>query len=289
MIVECPNCHSKFKVDDSMLTREDVRMRCSICSHVFKFDKLKGSSLEQEIEEALETKKNSLQEQLDSPKQKSLEETTDEEALQTQPESVIKEIDSILGSGEEAGDTQVDIGLPPQEKKKRSKKYWLVALILIIIIGSCVWFMRDRLFELDNSVEDTSQDMLERGPFFNIPEGSVTYETLNNYKEGTVLVIKGVIKKLTKRPVGSVLVQARLYDSNKNLIASRDAYAGIIPNSSEFTRQKSTEINALLGSRPADTGILPSSVDIPFVVAFFGDPARRGTSFQVEVKEFHWK
>ncbi len=289
MIVECPNCHSKFKVDDSMLTREEIRMRCSICSHVFKFDKLKSMPLDKEIEEALETQKDVLQEQVEGPPQEDQEEASDEEAIQIQPESVIKEIDSILGSDEQLGIDQVDTQLSPKAKKKGGRRFLLVILIILIIIGILAWFMRERLFELYSPPEDTTQGMLERGPFFNIPESSVTYEILNNYKEGTVLVIKGMIKSLTKRPVGYILVQAKVYDRNKNLIASRETYAGIIPNSSEFTKQGSSEINALLGSRPVDIEMSPLSVDIPFAVAFFGDAARRGESFQVEVKEFHWQ
>ncbi|MEA3222594.1 MAG: zinc-ribbon domain-containing protein [Thermodesulfobacteriota bacterium] len=289
MIIECPNCQSKFKVDDSILTRKKIRMRCSICSHVFTFDRLKNMPLEEEIEEVLETQKDVLQEQIEGPAQEDKEKASDEEAIQIQPESVIKEIDSILGSDEQLGIDQVDTQLSSKAKKKGRKISLLVVLIILIIIGILAWFMRERLFELYSPPEDTTQGMLERGPFFNIPESSVTYEILNNYKEGTVLVIKGMVKRLTKRPVDYILVQARVYDRNKNLIASRDVYAGIIPNSSEFTRQGSSEINALLDSRPADIEMSPLPVDIPFAAAFFGDAALRSKSFQVEVKEFHWQ
>ena len=112
---------------------------------------------------------------------------------------------------------------------------------------------------------------------------------LTNHKEGSVLVIKGVIKKLTSKPLESVMVQARVYGKDNKLIDTRNAYAGIVPDSSELMRQESDDINILLTAEPRTMGALSSSQDIPFAVAFFGKPALEGTSFQVEVKEFRWR
>ena len=101
-------------------------------------------------------------------------------------------------------------------------------------------------------------------------------------------MIKGVIKKLTSKPLKSVLVEARVYDPAGALMESRSTYAGVVPKSSELM-QKSSDIDLLLTAEPRTLGVLETSPDIPFVVFFFGKPAREGTSFKVEVKEFHWK
>ncbi len=164
-----------------------------------------------------------------------------------------------------------------------------LVLVILLFIGIGLWVMRDSLPFFRNSQGDLSSPVLERGPFFSIPDEGVTYEILANNSEGSVLVVKGVIKKLSPKPLKSVLIEARVYDQNNNLIESRSAYAGIVPESAELMRQKSSDIDTLLTAEPRTLGVLETSPDIPFAVAFFGRPAREGSSFQVEVKEFHWK
>jgi hypothetical protein len=131
--------------------------------------------------------------------------------------------------------------------------------------------------------------MLEQGPYFNIPENKITYELLSNEKEGSVLVVKGSVKKLIPKTVESILIEARIYNDAGKQLESRLAYAGIVPDTSEFTRQVSKDIEALLTSEPAAPGSSMPPEDIPFAVAFFGKSAQEATSFQIEVKEFHWK
>ena len=85
------------------------------------------------------------------------------------------------------------------------------------------------------------------------------------------------------------MVQARVYDRNNTFIDSRNAYAGIVPDTAELMRQNGVDIESLLSAEPKTFGALSTSKDIPFAVVFFGKPAHEGVSFQVEVKEFHWK
>lgn len=35
MVVDCPNCSTKFKLDDSKITAKGVKVRCSKCKHIF--------------------------------------------------------------------------------------------------------------------------------------------------------------------------------------------------------------------------------------------------------------
>jgi len=36
-VVECPKCSSKFKINKDLLDKERIKMRCSICAHVFTY------------------------------------------------------------------------------------------------------------------------------------------------------------------------------------------------------------------------------------------------------------
>ena len=292
-IVECPNCRSTFNVNGEALRKDRVKLRCSVCAHVFTPKKQPSPSLEQEFESLLTREDTGERpEDIAWPEEGAQEDAVNVAPVEweeTQPESVIKEIDSILGSGEEIG-TVEEPRNHMQASGGRSRRIMITVVTLLLILGGGLWFMREQLPFWPRQIEESSPDArLERGPYFDLPHDSITYELLNNHKEGPVLVIKGVVKKLSQRPVKSVMVQARVYDETQRLLATRNAYAGIIPDASEFTRQDSGDMDTLLAAEPRTLGILATSQDIPFVVAFFGRPAREGQSFQVEVKEFHWQ
>jgi predicted Zn finger-like uncharacterized protein len=301
-VVICPNCHSKFKLNKDAIIDETVKMRCSICTHIFTYTPENNSTPEQDFDNLIGSKEEELTENFDQEEglenfglgitETEEEESSAEEPSQAsgvQPESVIREIDSILGAGEEVGLGQSSKVKKSVEKRTPVKVIFSVLIIILLFVSVGLWLMKDKIPYLQKPQEEFQPTVLERGPFFTIVEDSVTYEMLTNNKEGTVLVIKGVIKKLTTKPLGSVMVQARVYDSSNKLIDSRSSYAGIVPDSSELIRQRRSDINTLLSAEPRTMGALSSSQDIPFAVVFFGKPALEGTSFQVEVKEFHWR
>ncbi|HQP31353.1 MAG TPA: hypothetical protein PLB81_08490, partial [Deltaproteobacteria bacterium] len=145
--------------------------------------------------------------------------------------------------------------------------------------------------DIMQTVKGTPEAMpdLERGPFFAISGEDITYEIVINRVEGTTLVVKGLVQKLTKKPLKSLLVEVRIYDQNKNLLATKTAYGGILPDQEEFASNKEADIDTLLTAEPQSLGALSSADEIPFAVAFFGRAAQEGVSFQVEVKEFLWQ
>jgi predicted Zn finger-like uncharacterized protein len=303
-VVQCPGCNSKFRIDLKALQKKTVKMRCSVCSHVFSYDPATGPVIEQDFDSVIGTHDGQLEESFSQPSLEELAgeitestepsepgtEESHEASIEVEPESVIREIDSILGTGSEVAEGDADVSKKPSRDGSTLKMIISVVLIILVFLGISLWIMKDSLIPLlKQDAREQSRAVLEKGPFFSIPEETVTYELLSNNSEGAVLVVKGVIRKLTSKPLKSVLVQARVYDRNNNLIESRNAYAGIIPESDELIRRKGSDIETLLSAEPRTLGTLSTSPDIPFAVAFFGRPAREGFSFQVEVKEFHWK
>jgi len=304
-VIECPNCQSKFKVGDAVLEREQVKLRCSYCAHVFTYQTRQELSLEQEFESLLssEGKKPPAEDfELEETEIKEVsEEAAETEAnvgplgvpfkeSEAQPDSVIREIDSILGASEEVG-TYRAIEHPSvvEEEAPRTGRYWAWGLLglIVIVLGVGGYFFKDIMQAVKSTPQGVSD--LERGPFFTIPGDGITYEIVINRVEGTTLVVKGLAQKLVKRPLKSLLVEVRVYDRNKALLATKTAYGGILPDQEEFIANKEAEIDALLTAEPQSLGALNSADEIPFAVAFFGKAAQEGVSFQVEVKEFHWQ
>jgi predicted Zn finger-like uncharacterized protein len=301
-IITCPNCHSKFRFIQDVLTSKTIKMRCSICAHVFEYTLEPEASLEKEFDILLSSGPEMVepspekdlsgngfsQEITETPvEEPPVDQAPKQEVSEIQPESVMREIDSILGAGDEfAGEETLPA---PLETKKRSAFTIALLAIAILAIGlGTMWIFRDKIPFLGKSHTQEKPTLLERGPFFTIDPDSLTQEVLTHEREGSVLLIRGKIKKITPKPVDSILIEARVYDKASRQLESRLAYAGIVPDTSEFTRQESRDIDALLTSQPASSGSMPSE-NIPFAVAFYGKSAREGASFQVEVKEFHWK
>ncbi len=314
-VVECPECNSKFKIDKDLKSKDKVKLRCSVCSHVFTFSPAAEDITDKDFDLLIGTNDGELEEKpyqepsseqpqesfsldmseeiTETPEEENPEASQPEakaEEAELEPESVIREIDSILGAGDEISSEEEDLGLDTGSEKGMSRKLKIsLAFVILLFIGIGLWIMRDSLPFFGDSRGELGSPVLERGPFFSIPDNGVTYEILANNSEGSVLVVKGVIQKLSPKPLKSVMIEARVYDLNNNLIESRNAYAGIVPESSELMRRKSSDIDTLLTAEPRTLGVLETSPDIPFAVAFFGKPAREGSSFQVEVKEFRWK
>lgn len=313
-VIECPKCGSKFKIEKDLIAKESIKMRCSVCSHVFVHSLVEKEPLENDFDLLIGTNDGELQEKplredfsrslsegipLDAGTSEITESMVAEEGEKTgeeapkeeelQPDSVIREIDTILGASEMSS-TEDD--LPPEMQVSPGmsfKSKAVIALVALAVVCTCILGAKLFLPYLNKDQKELAAPVLERGPFFNIPDAGVTYEILANDSEGAVLVVRGVIKKLTAKPLKSILVEARIYDQSSTLMESRNAYANIVPENSELMRQKSADIETLLSAEPRSMGVLETAQEIPFAVVFFGKSAREGASFKVEVKEFHWK
>jgi predicted Zn finger-like uncharacterized protein len=306
IIVNCPNCHSKFRFSEEGLIQGAIKMRCSICQHIFSYTIEPEVSLEKEFDMLLSSTPVEDAPPITEPP--AAPETVFEEAsmeiietpegdipsepepkeTQAAPESVIREIDSILGTGSQAPEEEEEPVLEEPQKKSPLKIALLIICLFVVALSS-LWLLRDKIGFFGQAKPDTVQTPIEKGPFFTIDEQKLIYEMLTHEQEGSVLVIKGNLKKISTRPVESVMVEARVYDRGGKLIESRLAYAGIVPDTSEFTKQPQRDIDALLTSDPSSPGSTLPANDIPFAVAFFGKPAQEGSSFQVEVKDIRWK
>lgn len=296
IVLECPHCHSTFQLDETLITRDRIKLRCSVCEHVFVHEREVPASADDPFADLLSAADESSTltdepaEQEDLTEEQLSPETAEvPSADEAQPESVIREIDSILGAGEEIAVQETVEETEGTPERRRSRIRILVGIILMLaILAGAAWYFRD-LLPFGPQAQPQEEVTLERGPFFQISDQSVTYEIINNHREGTTLVLRGIIEKLSQKPVRSVLVQARVYDEEGELIQAGTTYAGIMPEATEFTRQPADIIDGLLNAEPQSMGILADSRELPFALAFFGTAARKGTSFQVEVKEFHWQ
>lgn len=159
-----------------------------------------------------------------------------------------------------------------------------ILIICLLALGlSSWWLLSDKIAFLNQEKHYTLEPPIPQGPFFAIDKQSLNQERLTHEDGSKVLVIRGNLKKISDRPVKSVMVEARAYDSGGKIIEYRFAYAGMVPDIREYTKQTPKDIDTLLTSDPSLPGSTLTDVKVPFAVAFFGKTAEETSSFQVEV------
>lgn len=309
IIVQCPECHSKFRFQSPDPDRHTFRLRCSVCRHVFEhtldsalnldqeFDLLVSSSLTTENKpgpEAVPSREETDQVLTETPEMETESASVPSEEPPREPtESVMREIDSILGTSDQMEGATLETAPEEQEQQPSSRRGLKIAIVsacVVVIALALSWLFKDWLVVLQKKSEPGQHsEMAGKGPFFVIDEGSVTHELLNHEQEGSVLVIRGTIRQTTTRPAEAVIVEARVMDRQGRLLDKRIAYAGIVPDIAEFARQPRADIDALLTADPSTPGSTLPAGDIPFAVVFFGKATSEGVSYQVEVKEARWK
>ncbi|OPZ60858.1 MAG: hypothetical protein BWY87_00207 [Deltaproteobacteria bacterium ADurb.Bin510] len=278
MIIECPSCQSKFNLDDGQLTRERVKLRCRICSHVFVYEKRSISNLEQEFENLLTESESAalLNDQPEAP----AEAAPDEAETAPEPENVTAELDTLLPQPAE---------LTPLRRSRRALVAGLILALLVTGGAGAYYYL---FLNPQPAKPPASRPALTKpaaAQCMAIAQESLAYELLPRENGETVLVIRGAVKRLTSRPVSSVLLEAKLCDEIGKLIETKQFYAGIVPQKEEFISQSSETIDSLLLAAPtAGSGGIDAK-EIPFALAFFGASAKQAANAQIEVKQIKWQ
>ncbi len=80
MIIACPNCNTKFKIDNSLIPDEGRDLQCGSCNHIWFYN------IQEKNNEALELKQEIISEEIES-KAENKEDTIEEKQ---QPQEIIK-------------------------------------------------------------------------------------------------------------------------------------------------------------------------------------------------------
>jgi predicted Zn finger-like uncharacterized protein len=275
MIIVCPKCSSKFKVDDSLLQKQGIRMRCSVCSNIF--------TLEREIPDLVEPES-------DKPEAENLQKK--QNGYDVKYESA--PIDTGLTF---SADKQPVADKPAAEKpaitrktKPRNLRNTLTGLfvMIIIIIALILSYSKTGRLNFFDGFGNKSSRQETVYPF-SIKDTDTAFKYLNIGETGQVLIIKGIVRKNENKPLKSLQVEIRIYDKDSNLLAAKTVYAGRVPLDTDFLLKKEPDIDAILMDGRGSLGVLSQVNEIPFSVAFYGQPILNTSSIQAEVKEYVWQ
>ena len=103
MIITCPNCNKKFKIDNSLIPDEGRDLQCGSCNHLWFY------KIEEKNNEILELKQEIISESSETKVENKEEQIEERE----QPEEIIKN---------EINNKKIEINLEKQKNKTTFKK-----------------------------------------------------------------------------------------------------------------------------------------------------------------------
>jgi predicted Zn finger-like uncharacterized protein len=292
MVVGCPECGTRFSLDDSRIAGDTAKVRCSRCRHVFRINR--GGQVLAPPEEPpaapLEDR---------PPGQEFAEEVPVPAATETvEPRPAPEEVEVPQA----AVATSVEMPAPPERKSR----LWLGLAFLFLgalLLGGLGWWAwqgtsgklsSDSVKILDKPASPAPE--AKAGPSAPAPVvvtlpappvptpdlrdlpvdwAQARYEGLVNPKGGQVLVIRGEVVNKGKKLRGPVRLKAILTDAQHRPLREEVVYVGTTLTDEELKTLDPDKIKGWLahpGGRSQDQKLKPGDKQ-PFTVVFFGVPA----------------
>lgn len=250
MIVKCEACGTKYRLDDSKVKPEGVKVRCSRCGHVFTFHPPTGPPVGEGVPSEAEAPSS------------------------TEPFTEELPWEEPLPSEEGMG---VSV-----EKGRR----WLMVVLLVVLLGllavAVLLFNRERI-PLVDKIFGKVVGMIETNGHL-LPLSHLRgYRLVVSGKE--IFVIEGRVTNRSKDVRRWVKLEGRLLDKGGRVVAKGVGFAGrYLPRGEIEGMALSLLEDFARRRRPSGvTPLAPGDV-APFAILFVSPPSR-ATDFEVEVLE----
>jgi len=261
MIVQCPNCGTKYNLPENRLRPEGSKVRCTRCAHVFQVRPT--SSEDAVIDQLLENKAAAAQ------------------ADWAEHESALKDLEGTFQPPLLSHETEKPPRLNLEGKATKKPKAWIWGSVVIMFVflaaGGLVLLRPAWLPWL--APKPTSQEVpparsseeVARIVLENVRQYFVT-----NEKAGQLFVIEGLAVNRFPEPRELIKLKAALFNAQGGEVASQEFLAGNTVTLYQLQVASRQEIEAALGAK---VGILTHNTNVqpgrgvPFMVVFFGVPA----------------
>ena len=286
MIVTCQNCGTRFNLDESLIARELVKVRCSHCQQVFTVSRPESGP------EPLETKAAPEEESsgtatLDLPPEEPAEMSA----------SLAKAEALVAGEADDQAESAPSQDEPapfPLEPAAEEPKRLRPATVLLIVSGCllglllgvlALWYAGGK--EAGPLSAQTAKKRPKETLALPLPPASpeelrklaielkdARYKGLVNAKGGQLLVIQGEVKNRTGEPRGPIRLKATLTDALHQPVQELLFYSGTSLSDEELLRTDPEEIKRWLatpGGRGGTRVVKPDGSQ-NFTGVFFGVP-----------------
>ncbi|NCC24655.1 MAG: DUF3426 domain-containing protein [Deltaproteobacteria bacterium] len=279
MIVQCPNCRTKYRFDESNIKSGSITMRCSKCSHLFRHP----PEEEPELSEMPVFDEGGAE--------------PDNQWEDSQEVGASKKGESAGASaGDEKTDFRIDFDAPPVKGGSRVLVATL-ALVLILSVFLALWMYYPLLKphfpswmggdDTVSQVEQAVDPAMAAAQVRDISLENVRQYTVNNEKIGRLFVIEG--KAVNRFPTTKELIKVRadLLDSGGNRVVTREFYCGNTVSLFQLQVYNAEELEAALSAKVGiltnNTNVAPGG-DTPFMVVV-PNPPDTVKEFEVTVVE----
>lgn len=286
MIITCEQCGTKFHLDESLITRDAVKVRCSHCRHIFT---VSGHERRKRLRaEHAQAQESAAAAEGDTPA-KPLPESGSgpEPATPEESEHPLQE------ASPQGPSTPEDSGPLPVEadagKPRKAGRAVMVSILSGCLLGLLLALLALWYFEGKKS-GPPGRPMPERPDYSLAPPlpraaprelrnlvvvlQDARYQGLVNVKGGQLLVIQGEVKNLTGEPRGPVSLKTTLTDSWNQPVQELVFYSGTAMTDEELLQTDPEEIKRWLATPGGREGarVLKPGASQPFTAVLFGVP-----------------
>lgn len=265
MIVQCPNCRTKYNFDESKF-KDQIKVRCTRCRHVFKISTL--SDEDDFFEDfSLGAKSRDRGEAPEKPQWDPDDMNVDIEPAPAKPADRRKQVKTAVMAGAA-----------------------LLGVFLIIFFGATrfgnnfnVPFFTAEEEKISQKTEFSEEDVKD------ISLENIRQYFVTNDKIGQLFVIEGQAVNNFQTPKSMIKLRASLYDAQGQVVVEQDFLCGNLASLFQLQVSSQEELESTLQSR---LGILTTNKHVepgsytPFMAVFF-NPPETVQEFGLEVIEAH--
>jgi len=276
MIVTCASCLTKFNLDDSRISAEGIKVRCSRCKHVFYV--VPAPETKEEIIENFESFAKYHEDLMgpgeikgDGPPEAKAEKEgvppeEGEEAFPFFEKAPAEKAEQWVPPGEMEGmvppekieklpseklmKEEIVVSRPSKPKtmrhaERRGPLRFLALLIVLMLLTFGILFAWSELSSggrlspyLDSAVKRITELWNQ---IWGVEEGDLTVGELSGYQEkigdSPFFIIEGKVKNQTKFTKKYIKIQVVIFDENKLKVAEKEAICGRVIARGELKRQ----------------------------------------------------
>jgi predicted Zn finger-like uncharacterized protein len=308
MIIQCRQCRTKFRFDDSLMEGDGVWMRCSHCQHVFFQDnpqvlKSGGQPLigsEAGAEGTTHTRAadiptgeasiagNDEDVTLFLDNVMKAKKSLDEESMPDIEKPVSGEIPDADGIDSDRLPAEED---EAQHKKVKSPrrglekvlKVALWSIFVIVAVPAIVYLyvlpqIGDRLIKIAGKYVDIGflQPVRPEIVVGQIKLQDIRQRILNSYILGPIRIVEGTAVNQADYPISRIMIKGEIVDAYSVILAERVSYAGNILTDEELLSMPEEQILKKLyqpeGRNNSNDKIIQGG-QIPFMIVFAREPA----------------
>lgn len=304
MLVHCEKCGTKYKLDDSKIKPEGIKVRCSNCQHIFKVSpapflyeedifgekeaRAEGPSVK-EWEEEFTTKPPPEQIETTPP---TLEEGPPSEAFappSAREEKVFREegaVEEGPSSDEELSPFLAHVReVAPEKKRKISTTFFLSILLIVVIFAAVYYWSRKDVYSpfVESIYKKVYRLMGEKGENKLLLLYPRRYEL--RIEGGKIFVIQGKVSNHSQEAKKYVKLKGSLFNKEGNAVATSIGYCGYAITKEKIQESTYASLKSSFGFvGRAKAAPVPSQQSPPFTIIFFSPPAGV-TECKVEIVE----